>query len=167
MMSKIRFELMDKRRMEELLPQLFNILYNNMNVIAPTGSSYEEDKSIWLPAVTRGMEKAPRQIILMYVGANLAGYFQYYINEGRFMVEEIQLLPQYESTTLLYSFIRFMGKMIPEDVRYIEAYAHKKNLHSQSLINRLGMELVGENKNGNSYFYRGDYKKVLERFRKV
>ena len=112
MMSKIRFELMDKRRMEELLPQLFNILYNNMNVIAPTGSSYEEDKSIWLPAVTRGMEKAPRQIILMYVGANLAGYFQYYINEGRFMVEEIQLLPQYESTTLLYSFIRFMGKMI-------------------------------------------------------
>ena len=83
------------------------------------------------------------------------------------MVEEIQLLPQYQSTTLLYSFIRFMGKMIPEDVRYIEAYAHKKNLHSQSLINRLGMELVGENKNGNSYFYRGDYKKVLERFRKV
>ena len=103
----------------------------------------------------------------MYDGETLAGYFQYYINEGVFMVEEIQLMPAYQSTTLLLALFRYLSKMLPEDAQYIAAYAHKKNFHSQSIIKKLGMELAGENKNGNSYFYRGDYKKVQARFRKV
>ena len=166
-MKQFRFEFMDKERLDEWLPLLFDILYTNMSIIAPTGNSYENDKNIWIPAVSQGLEREQRQIIIMYDGETLAGYFQYYINEGVFMVEEIQLMPAYQSTTLLFALFRYLSKILPEDAQYIAAYAHKKNFHSQSIIKKLGMELAGENKNGNSYFYRGDYKKVQARFRKV
>ena len=166
-MKQFYFAFLDKERLDEWLPPLFDILYTNMSIIAPTGNSYENDKNLWIPAVTQGLEKEQRQIIIMHDGENLAGYFQYYINAGVFMVEGIQLMPAYQSTTLLLALFRYLSKMLPEDAQYIAAYAHKKNFHSQSIIKRLGMELVGENKNGNSYFYRGDYRKVLSRFKKV
>lgn len=39
----------------------------------------------------------------------------------------------------------------------MEAYANKKNKKSQGILARLGLERIGENKNGNSYHFRGRY----------
>ena len=64
-MKQFRFEFMDKERLDEWLPLLFDILHTNMSIIAPTGNSYENDKNIWIPAVSKGLEREQRQIIIV------------------------------------------------------------------------------------------------------
>ena len=98
---KYNLSFLDKRECDRILPRLFEILYQNMSVIAPTGESYEEDRAEWLAAVSPAMQKEPRQIILMHDREHLAGYFQYYVNNGTLMVEEIQIAPQYQQTGAL------------------------------------------------------------------
>ena len=159
----IRFEFMDKGRKEHYLPLLFDILYANMKELLPSGF-YDSEKAAWLSEVAPAVEKAPRQIILMYAGDVLAGYFQYYVNSGKFMVEEIQIAPQFQGTTLLYALFRFLGKVLPENMETIGAYVHKGNLRSRTIIRKLGMEEIGED--GDYYFCRGNFRSVGDKFRK-
>lgn len=136
----IRF--LNKETELNLLEQLFDLLYENMAEIAPSGLSYEAEKQQFLSNVRPAMEKAPRQIVLMYDGDALAGYLQYYINNGIFMVEEIQIRKGFRSTSLFAQLWKFMAEVIPADTQYIEAYADKRNLPSRRLMEKLGMEPV-------------------------
>jgi len=160
----IRFVFMEKAKGEQFLPMLFDILYDNMRIIAPSGEGYEEDKRIWLSNVAPAIQKEPRQIILMYADDDLAGYLQYYINGGIFMVEEIQIKSQYQRTTLFYAICRFMLGIISLDTIYIEAYAEKRNQNSRRIIGKLGMEQIGEN--GSYLHYRGSMDSVRNIFAK-
>lgn len=63
---------LDKSEKDHWLPQLFDLLYDNMRSIAPSGLSYEQERKEWLAAVSPALEKAPRQIILCFVGEELA-----------------------------------------------------------------------------------------------
>ena len=159
----IRFEFMEKGRKDDYLPILFDILYTNMKEIVP-GGPYDSEKAAWLAEVGPAVEKAPRQIILMYADDVLAGYFQYYVNGGVFMVEEIQIVSQYQGTTLLYALFRFLGKVLPETLETVGAYVHKRNLRSQIIIRKLGMEKISED--GDYYFCRGDFRSIGDKFRK-
>lgn len=163
-MERFRFEFLDKRRKETWLPRLFDMLYSNMKDITPSGVPYEQEREAFLGAVGPALDREPRQIILMYGGEALAGYFQYYVNGGTFMVEELQLLPEYRATTLLTALIRFLGRELPEGIETVAAYAHKKNVRSQSIIRKLGMEPAGEDE-GDFRFYRGDFPTLAARFR--
>lgn len=136
----IRF--LNKETELNLLEQLFDLLYENMAEIAPSGLSYEAEKQQFLSNVRPAMEKGPRQIVLMYDGDALAGYLQYYINNGIFMVEEIQIRKGFRSTSLFAQLWKFMAGVIPVDTQYIEAYADKRNLPSRRLMEKLGMEPV-------------------------
>ena len=51
-------------------------------------------------------------------------------------------------------------KILPPEVEFVEAYANKKNEKSQGILARLGLERIGENKNGNSYHFRGRYEEL-------
>lgn len=155
---------MDKSKADDMLPSLFDVLYANMSKIVPTGNSYKEDKRVWLSCVAPAIQRENRQIVLMYVDDALAGYFQYYISNSILMVEEIQIKPAYQRTRLLFWFYKFMKSVIPKDTAFIEAYAQKPNMNSQSVIRSLGMECIGENKNGLAWHYRGDCQKLFERF---
>ncbi|MBR2018791.1 MAG: hypothetical protein IKA05_00155 [Clostridia bacterium] len=155
---------LDKQKAAETLPILFDLLYENMSQIAPSGESYETDRAEWLSAVLPAMQQEPRQILLLQDGNALAGYVQYYVNNGVFMVEEIQLRQAYQRTRALYRVCRFLKTVVPRETRWIEAYAHKRNTVSQSLIQSLGMECVGENRNGNSWHYRGALSALWGRF---
>ena len=159
-MLRFRFEFMDKSRKEEWLPRLFEILHENMDPITPSGLGYDEDRTQWLSAVLPAVEKAPRQIVLMFAGNTLAGFFQYYVNGNFFMVEELQIDSQYQGTTLLYSLIRFLCPVLPGDAETIGAYAHKKNLRSQNVIQKLGLEKTPEKDDGDFEFYRGDLRPI-------
>ena len=132
-MNRFRFEFMDKARKDLWLPRLFDMLYDNMKDIVPSGMNYEEEKCQWLSAVGPAMDKAPRQIILMFAEEKLAGYFQYYVNGGRFMVEEIQIVAEYQNTTLLYALFRYLSKVLPMEIETIGAYVHEMNFHSHVL----------------------------------
>lgn len=62
------FKFLEKSNVGEFLPVLFDILYENMEKMAPFGKSYEDAKTEWLVQVTPAMKKDRRQIVLMYDG---------------------------------------------------------------------------------------------------
>ena len=154
----IRF--LNKETELNLLEQLFDLLYENMAEIAPSGLSFEAEKHQFLSNVRPAMEKAPRQIVLMYDGDALAGYLQYYINNGIFMVEEIQIRKGFRSTSLFAQLWKFMAEMIPVDTQYIEAYADKRNLPSRRLMEKLGMEPVKDGSYSHLLHFRGTLNKL-------
>ena len=160
MITNYIFNFLDKQKVSNTLPVLFNILYENMEKIAPFGKSYEEAKTEWLGQLNPAMKKDRRQIVLMYDGDALAGYAQYYTNDTILMIEEIQLKPKYQRRMLLYEFCKFMKAILPSDITYIKAYADKRNINSQKLMEALGMIIVDET--GEFYQYQGFYQKLLK-----
>ncbi len=134
------FIFLNKQEKDAWLPKLFDLLYENMQTIAPSEGSYAQEKARWLAEVAPALDKAPRQIIMCFVGGELAGYIQYYIREQMLMVEEIQLKKQYHSTVLFYQLCKHLLTIVPDDLQTIEAYADKRNLHSIRLMEKLGMQ---------------------------
>ena len=47
----------------------------------------------------------------------------------------------------------------------LNLYANKKNTRSQCLLEHLGFSCIGENRNGNSYRYRGDCQSFFRHLR--
>ena len=134
-----------------------------MSYIAPTGNSFEEDFIEWNKAVSEGIQKPERNIILIYADSILAGFFQYYTNkDGLFMMEEIQLSPKYQGKEynifkLLYGYLFLI---LPMNLITVQAYAEKRNQKSQGILCHLGLHIIGEDKN--CFHYQGDYNDLLK-----
>lgn len=158
----LRFEFLDKQKKEVWLPRLFDLLYDNMRSVAPGGLAYEDEKRQWLEAVSPALEKAPRQIILCFAEEELAGFLQFYTRENLLMVEEVQIAKAYHRSFVFYRFCRFLLQTLPPEITVVEAYAEKRNLHSQRIMGKLGMETVGEE--GPFVHLRGDAAKVKRFF---
>lgn len=157
----IRF--LNKETEMHLMEQLFDLLYENMLPIAPSGLCYEEEKQQWLSEVVPAMAKAPRQIVLILDGDTLAGYLQYYINNRLFMVEEIQLRKDCRSTSLFVALWKFMSRVIPEDTQTIEAYADPRNHVSRHLMEKLGMEPVKDSPYPHLLHFRGPLDRIFRK----
>lgn len=160
----VAFEILSKDKPDKVLLSLFRILHSNMSVIAPTGNDFEKDYRIWIDAVSHGLKQDTRKIILIYDDAEIIGYFQYYVNSSTFMMEEIQFKKEYQGTGIFRLLYSYLFEIIPQETLYVEAYAHKQNSKSQNILKHLGLRIVGESTNGNSYHFRGDCRKVLKRY---
>lgn len=154
----IRF--LNKETELDMLGQLFDLLYENMHAITPSGLPYAEEKQQWLSEVAPAMAKPPRQIVLLLVEETLAGYLQYYINNGLFMVEEIQFRRDCRSSTLFASLWKFMHRILPENTHTIEAYADPRNHLSCALMRKLGMEPVEDGHYPHLLHFRGSLKEI-------
>ena len=159
-----RFEYAQKSEMSILLPKLYEILYSNMSLIAPTGNSYEKDFEIWYSNVYPAMMSSPREIVLMYDENAIIGYFQYYVNGGVFMMDEIQIKWEYQGAGVFSSFYSWLIQRLPAAIQSVEAFTSKQNQKSQGILEHLGLDQVGENKNGSCYHYKGDYKKLHDKY---
>lgn len=160
------FSYLNKQEKDRWLPQLFDLLYENMQIIAPSGLSYEQEKAEWLAAVSPALEKAPRQIILCFVDGVLAGYIQYYIRRQMLMVEEIQLKKEFHRTFLFYQLCKHMLSVLPGDLQTIEAYADRRNLNSIRLMEKLGMQSC-ESGSGSPFVHvRGSAERVCLFFKR-
>ena len=135
----IVFTNLDKRQKDYWLPMLFDLLYENMQDIAPDPMPRERAKQLWLKEVSPALDKDPRQIILCFADDVLAGYVQYYTNKDLLMIEEMQIVKPYRGTTVFYGFCKHLGKLLPKGIERIEAYADPRNLHSIALMKKLGM----------------------------
>ena len=89
-MNEIIFSYLNKSDFSTVSNDIFNILADNMTVIAPTGNSREEDYNLWYEAVNAGLQRPERQIVLIIDSEKFIGFFQYYTNTDTFMMEEIQ-----------------------------------------------------------------------------
>ena len=165
-MSMGEFLFLDKQKLDVFSPRLYEILHSNMSLIAPTNNSYEDDFEIWSSHIIPAIQKEQRQIVLMYVECKLVGYFQYYINVdiNSLMMEEIQIKKEFQGTGLFSEFYNWLIKNLPKDIMYVEAYANKKNIKSQNILKSLGLVESGENKNGNSFYYKGAYVNLLNKY---
>ena len=155
---------LDKFHKDSVLPLLFAIMHANMSKIAPTGNSYEEDLSFWLSCVSPELEKEPRRILLLYDGEEIAGFFQYFVNNGLFMMEEIQFCDAYKGSGAFRELFAYLTSVIPENTELVEAYANKSNHKSIEILKHLGLEIIGENKTGKSYHFRGRYENILRKY---
>lgn len=134
-----RFCQLNKAQKEAWLPQLFDLLHENMRLIAPSGLSYADEKALWLSQVSPALEKAPRQIILCFSGEELAGFLQYYTCQELLVVEEVQLKEAFQGTFLFFRLCKFLASVLPEGLHTLAAYADKRNGRSIRLMEKLGM----------------------------
>ena len=160
----LRFTYLNKQEKENWLPRLFDLLYDNMASIAPGDLPYEEEKRQWLAAVSPALEKAPRHMILCFSDEKLAGFLQFYTRDDLLMMEEVQLAKPYHRSFLFYRLCRFLLHQLPPEIAFVEAYAEKRNTHSLRIMEKLGMEVVGEE--GPFVHLRGDAVPIKEKFTK-
>lgn len=165
-MMPITFRYLEKPPAPALLDEIFDILAANMRVIAPTGLTYEEDKAQWMACVPPALAQEARQMVLVYAGDELVGFFQYYVTADHsvFMMEEIQFKEAYRGSGVFGDLYRFLIPKLPEDIRFVEAYADKRNAKSLAVLGHLGLAVIGENKNRISRHLRGDYAVLKEKY---
>ncbi len=160
----VDFHFLRQYEFEQYADGLFSILYDNMSQIAPTGNSREEDFLFWFEANKEGLENANRHIIVSVQKETheIVGYFQYTVQNNVFLMEEIQIRKTYQGKYNIFERIYGLALAnISEDVDVVEAYANKKNTKSIAILGKLGLSIVGENKNGTSYHFRGTYADLL------
>ena len=163
-MNRFIFKQMRIEDIPMFADKLFSILANNMRVIAPTGNSYDEDYKIWLEYSEPAWREERNSVILIFCEENLCGYFQYSINGMTFRMEEIQFKQEYQGSGLFAELYHYLMSIIPERIKYVDAFANKENKKSQEILKHLGLTQVGENKNGKSLYFKGEYKALSERY---
>lgn len=158
-MRNITFQYMNIQDCDKILPQLFQILYSNMSVIAPTNNAYEDDMRTWFSCIVPAIQDDFRKTVLMYYDNELVGYFQYYLynNSQSLLMEEIQIQSEYQGIGIFSYFCKWLVNILPRSILVVEAYANKHNCKSIAVLEHLGLRCVGENKNGISFHYKGDY----------
>jgi len=161
----ISFDFLQKERAGEVLPSLFDILHTNMAPIAPDKKTYDESFREWMDAVAPALEKEARQIILIHDDGRVVGFFQYYVNDTIFMMEEIQFLPEYQGKGVFQKLYAHLSGVVPTDIQTVEAYANKWNTRSQKILNHLGLEVIEDK--GSLLHFRGDCRVMLERYIKM
>lgn len=158
----IKFEYLNKADFSVILPVIFDILADNMEKIAPTGNTREEDYMSWYEGVSGGLKRDKRQIVLIKDSDCIIGFFQYYTNDDTFMMEEIQFKPEYQGKNIFRKLYGFLISNIREDIKFVEAYANTENLKSIGILECLGLSKIGLNKNGRCFRFRGNYSDLIK-----
>ncbi len=161
-MSEITFEYLDKERFVLLSNTLFSILADNMEKIAPTGNTREEDYKCWCKGVSNGLKRSERKIVLIKDIENIIGFFQYYTNADTFMMEEIQLITEYKSKGIFRKLYGFLIENLDKDIKFVEAYANTENHKSIGILWKLGLSKIGVNKSGSCFHFKGKYADLKE-----
>ena len=156
----ITFEFIDKKDPDAALKELFPLLFANMDAIAPTGEGYEKDFEEWFGAVRPAIEKPQRNIIVIRRSGLLVGFFQFYVNDTTFMMEEIQLSPSVWGAGVFEALYAYLKDIVPQETPFVEAYAHRLNEKSQGILRHLGLEPVGTE--NNCIHFRGELKRMFE-----
>ncbi len=151
------FAFLEKEQFEAKSRELFALLYANMEPMVPGEFVFDE----WKNAVGGGLKRPKRQIVLMNDdhGA-LAGFFQYYVNDTTFMMEEIQIRPECQKKGLFRSLYRWLIPQFDHQPPYVEAFNHPQNQKSHGILLHMGLKLL-ETQNGYRH-YRGDFAALLE-----
>ncbi len=158
----IKFEYLNKLDFSIISNAIFNILADNMEKIAPTENTREEDYSCWYEGVSNGLKRDERQIVLIKNADSIIGFFQYYTNDDTFMMEEIQFKPEYQGKNIFRKLYGFLLPNIRDDIKFVEAYANIANYKSIGILEKLGLSKIGMNKNGHSFHFRGNYSDLIK-----
>lgn len=163
-LSNLSFEYLNNTDFSAVAVDIFDILADNMTAIAPTGNAREEDYSCWYAGLTDALELDSRQLIIIKDSGNIIGFFQYSVNNNTFMMEEIQLRPEYQGKGVFRALYGFVIRHISAETEFVEAYANIGNGKSIGILQKFGLQNIGRNKNGRSYHFKGSYSSLLKWF---
>ena len=158
----IKIEYLNKADFLTQSSAIFKILADNMEKIAPTGNSREDDYRCWYDSVSDGLKREKRQIVLVRDDENIIGFFQYYTNDDTFMMEEIQFKPEYQGKGVFRLLYGFIFEKSDSRIKFVEAFANTKNDKSIKILEHIGLAKIGMNKNGNSFHFKGNYSDLIE-----
>lgn len=77
-------------------------------------------------------------------------------------MEEIQLKPECHGKGIFRKLYGFILPKIDNSIEFVDAFANIQNEKSIAILEHLGLENVGLNKNGRSYHFKGQFKKLKE-----
>ena len=163
-MRDVRFEYLNREEYDKILPDLFQILHSNMSVIAPTNLSYDEDFKIWISNIYPSLQDDFRRTVLINVDGMLIGYFRYSLNLSSLLMEDIQIISEYQGSGVFSLLYKWLVKELPQSIETVEAYANMQNSKSIGVLEHLGLCYVGVNKTGKSFHYKGDYSSLLKKY---
>lgn len=158
----ISFSYLEKNDFSKIADDLFNILADNMEKIAPTGNTRDEDYICWYEGVCCGLKRNERKIVLIKSCEKIIGFFQYYTNADTFMMEEIQFKPEYQGCNIFRRLYGFLINNLDKNIKFVEAYANTENNKSIGILEHLGLSKIGMNKNGNCFHFRGEYSDLIK-----
>ena len=166
----IIFRYLQKEEFNKYAAALFNILYDNMQLIAPTGKTYEDDYLFWCEIMREEIRNDRRHIILAIEEdiQTIVGFFQYVTNEDILVMEQIQIIPTYQGEKGVFrGFYDFLLSKLKDIPIYVEANADKRNQKSMGILNKLGLSVIGENKTRISFRFRGEYGELLKWYKGI
>ena len=164
--AKTSFIFMDNDKFDVYAEKLFSILHENMRSIVPPENDHEAGFNEWHAAVSGGLKRPERRIVLIYFGDVLAGFFQYYANESTFMMEEIQLLPDYRKNYGIFrSLYSWLLPQLPQNISVAKAFAHRANTVSDGILKHMGLMPVSEE--DQFIAYSGEMNDLLRRYAKI
>lgn len=155
----------DKEKKAEYLPVLFDIFHENMQSFL-IGDDCGWEKSQWLREVGTALNKDCRKLILCTVDETPVGFLMYCISGAVLMVEELQISRDYRFSGVFKSMCRELSLQLPQNVRFIEAYAHRENLKSLRLMEKRGMSLVDPDKTSAYIHMQGSISPLLRLFKR-
>lgn len=158
------FEYPDKSSVNELLPDLFSLFYENMHLIVPFEKSYGEAFVEWSYEVLPALQKEPRKLVLMYFECQFVGFFMYYVNNGIFMMEEIQIKKEFQSSGIFLLFYEWLVKRLPADISFVEAFVNAENFKSQKILEHMGLSKFEDIQNERFLHYKGNYAVLLNKY---
>ena len=133
------FRQMKNEDISVFIDEMFEILASNMSAVAPTGNSYDEDYKTWSESAVPAWREGKRSVILIFCEDKLCGFFQYFVNDTTFRMDEIQFKKEYQGCGLFAELYHYLTTVIPAGTRYVEAFARKENLKSQGILEHLGL----------------------------
>ncbi len=153
--SFISFEFIDKAQFINNAEVFYSIFDNNMQSLEPS-VSFEGEYKAWFRNVSEGLESAQRKLIRIKCGEDTVGFFQYYINNDLFMMEEIQLKPEYQGNGIFRALYGYVLPLECNGVKYVEAYTHYDNYKSMAILGKMGLREIDSNAFKLRHF-RGSY----------
>ena len=161
------FKYLNKVNFDEYSEELFTILNDNMSLIIHSNNNFEEDYKRWYTAVDKGLQKDNRQIVLIFETdtKRIIGFFQYYVKDEVFMMEEIQIIREFQGKDNIFrDLYGFLISNINPHIQYVQAFVNKNNIKSVSILKKLGLEFLQEDEN---YFkFQGKYSDLLNWYTK-
>lgn len=160
------FRLMKIEDIPVYINEMFEILSDNMNEIAATGNTFDEDFMSWSECVVPAIQAGRRNIILIFSEEKLCGFFQYFVSDTTFRMDEIQFRKEYHGSGLFSELYHYITTIIPPDTKFVDAFSRKENKKSQGILKHLGLKETDGSQNGNTLYFKGEYKTISERYSK-
>lgn len=136
------------------IDKMFDIISTNMNEIAPTGNSNEEDYVNFKKYMLIELDNKNKRWVGAFYCNELIGYFLYKIKDDNIInLDEIQIEKSHQGDKCtfikLFKYILLDDRL--EDNYKIITYVNDKNLKSKAIVEKLGFEFLEKKGNGSKY----------------